>query len=90
MIFDILRSKKARRITSWKLSSGEAAPNASRAEATEMENTPCSCIKQEICSGVYWVTNDCNQGVKEGFRPRVAFSQTCANCPSHREMQQAK
>jgi len=50
-----------------------------------MHKVNCPCIKQEICNGVYWVTNDCSKGTKEGFRPRVAFAHTCSGCQINRE-----
>ena len=55
-----------------------------------MESTTCPYIKQEICSGVFWVTNECTHGIKEGFRPRVAFTQTCACCPKKCNTNQGK
>lgn len=82
MFLSILRGRQSRRIADWKLSCGQAAPLTSRIEAPDMESSDCPCIKQEICNGVFWVTNECPQGIKEGFRPRVTFSQTCERCPN--------
>lgn len=83
MNLGFLRTRQMRKITNWKLGDCQNVSPRQPTEAINMEQlaqSACPCIKQEICNGVYWVTNDCTQGVKEGFRPRVAFMQTCAHC----------